>query len=162
MATKQDALKTALTALADTLGAAETQVASVPGSPPSSPSRPSTRPRRSTPAAGAPPPHRARATGGAGVTAARLAQDQASIDSAEAGLTRARAERSLATLRAPYAGRVLEVGVARHDQVGASDVAVVLVGRGVTTVTSTLSTAQVPTVRQGQRVTVTPAGGARP
>jgi HlyD family secretion protein len=101
------------------------------------------------------------ASGGT-ITAARLAQDQADIDTADAQLGEARAARGLATLRAPYAGRVLQVGLAKGDQVSASDTPVVLVGRGVTTVTTTVSNAQVPDVRRGQSVTVTPAGWTSP
>jgi HlyD family secretion protein len=164
VATKQDALKTALTTLTSTLGAAEAQVVSAAqqASQAAQQTQQQATPKHASNSGGSTgtstPSSGSGAAGGGEVTAARLAQDQASIDGAEADLTRANAERSLATLRAPYAGQVLQVGVARHDQVGASDVAVVLVGRGVTTVTSTLSTAQVPTVRQGQRVTVVPAG----
>ena len=100
-------------------------------------------------------------TGGT-VTAARLAQDQADIDTAEARLGEARAARRLATLRAPYAGRLLQVDLGRGDQVSASDTPVVLVGHGVTTVTTTVTNAQVPDVRRGQSAQVTPAGWTTP
>jgi multidrug efflux pump subunit AcrA (membrane-fusion protein) len=92
------------------------------------------------------------------VTAARLAQDQADVDTAQARLLEARAERRAATLRAPYAGRILRSDLAKGDLVAASDPAFVLVGSGATTVTTTVTTVQVPSVRRGQRVTVTPAG----
>ena len=96
------------------------------------------------------------------VTAARLAQDQADIDTANARLVQARAEREAATLRAPYAGRILRSDLSKGDLVAASDPAFVLVGQGVTTVSTTVTTAQVPSVRRGQRVTVVPAGWTTP
>ena len=92
------------------------------------------------------------------MTAARLAQDQAEIDTADARLDEARAGRRLAILRAPYAGRILQTDLARGDQVSSSDTAVVLVGQGVTTVNVVVTNAQVPDVRRGQAVSVTPAG----
>ena len=97
---------------------------------------------------------------GGTVTAARLAQDQADIDTADARLDEASASRRLAMLRAPYAGKLLQVNLARGDQASTSDTAAVLVGKGVTTVTTSVSNAQVRGVRRGQSVTVTPAGWA--
>ena len=93
---------------------------------------------------------------GDSVTAARLAQDQADIDTAQARLIQARAEREAATLRAPYAGRILQSDLAKGDLVAASDPAFVLVGSGATTVTTTVTAAQVPSVRRGQQVTSSP------
>lgn len=92
------------------------------------------------------------------VTAATLAQDEAQIDIGVADLSKAEAARSLATLRAPYAGRVVERSISRADLVTASTTAFVLVGKGVTEVSATLSSSQVEDVHPGQEVTVTPAG----
>ena len=99
---------------------------------------------------------------GGTVTAARLAQDQADIDTANARLGETKTARELATLRAPYAGRILQADLARGDLASSSDTPFVLVGQGVTTVTTTVTTAQVPDVRRGQAVAVTPAGWTSP
>jgi HlyD family secretion protein len=101
------------------------------------------------------------ASGGT-VTAARLAQDQADIDTAKAQLGVARAALRLATLRAPYAGRILRADLARGDQTSSSDTPFVLRGQGVTTVTTKVSSSQVRDVRRGQSVAVTPAGWRSP
>ena len=95
---------------------------------------------------------------GTTVTAARLAQDQAQIDTAKADLAEAKAGRALATLRAPYAGRVVQRSISHGDHVSASTAAFVLVGEGVTEVSATLSSSQVAEVHRGQQVTVSPAG----
>lgn len=95
---------------------------------------------------------------GGTVTAATLAKDQAEIDTATADLGVARASLSLATLRAPYDGRIVQVGVSRGGDISSSDTAFILVGSGVTTVTASLTTDQVASIKAGQQVTVTPAG----
>ena len=92
------------------------------------------------------------------VTAATLAQDQAQIDTAQGNLSQARAARGYATLRAPYAGQVVQSDLARQDVVSAGTTAFVLVGRGVTEVSTTLTSSQVAEVHAGQQVSVTPAG----
>jgi HlyD family secretion protein len=167
VAAKQDTLQSALADLTSTLTKAITAVTKASQSSSQSSGQDSPRGQ----AQGAPaalvstvlPSSSSSASGQGGsssgtVTAARLAQDQADIDTADARLGEANAARGLAVLRAPYAGRLLQVDVARGDQVSSSDTAVVLVGKGVTTVTTTVSNAQVPDVRRGQSVTVTPAG----
>ncbi len=92
------------------------------------------------------------ARGGGTVTAATLARDQASIDTATAELAEARAGRESATLRAPFAGRIVKVAVSKGDAVSASDAAFVLVGSGVTEVTTSVTSTQLASVRRGQRV----------
>ena len=92
------------------------------------------------------------------VTAATLAQDQAQIDTAQGDLSQARAARGYATLQAPYAGQVVQSDIARQDLVSAGTTAFVLVGRGVTEVSTTLTSSQVADVHAGQQVKVTPAG----
>lgn len=100
-------------------------------------------------------------SGGGTVTAATLAKDQASIDTAAAQLTEARRELASATLTAPFGGEILSVSVAKGDSVGASDVAVVIAGDGGTTVTTTVTLDQVDAVRTGQAAVMTPVGASR-
>jgi HlyD family secretion protein len=180
VAQKQDTLQSALSALGETLGqgvaalgkSAQSQGATQGGSGSGSPnqggqssgqpsSQPSSQPSAQSPgASGRGGEGTGQGTGGAGgaVTAARLAQDQADIDTAGARLNEARTNRQSAMLRAPYAGRILQSDIAKGDLVAASDPAFVLVGKGVTTVSASVTPAQVPSVRRGQRVTVVPAG----
>jgi HlyD family secretion protein len=173
VASKQDALQSALEALTGTLTKAITSVSKASQTSSSSQTQGQSTP--SSQSQGAPaatastgsPTSSSDGTGqsganGGAVTAARLAQDQADIDTANARLGEAQADQQLATLRAPYAGRLLQVNLARGDQASSSDTAVVLVGHGVTTVTTSVSNAQVPAVRRGQAVTVTPAGWTSP
>ena len=165
VAGKQDQLQTALASLSETLTKAVTAVTksgpSGQGSSAPSGGQSQGAPRVSTstvsPSASADNSDGGDSNGGT-VTAARLAQDQADIDTANARLGEARAARGLATLRAPYAGRILQADLARGDLTSSSDTPFVLVGQGVTTVTTTVTNAQVPEVRRGQAVTVTPAG----
>jgi HlyD family secretion protein len=173
VAVQQDALQTALTDLAGTLSKAvaavtkatqtQTQTQTQQHSTPTASSS-QTGSTHSSAATTAPTASGGGSTSSSGgtVTAAHLAKDQADIDTAQADLREARSARALATLRAPYAGRVLEVGLAHGDQVSSSETPVVLVGHGVTTVTTSVTTAQVPDVRRGQAATVTPAGWSTP
>jgi HlyD family secretion protein len=168
VAGKQDQLQGALASLAETLTKAVTAVTKSTGpqdSNGSSGGQSQGAPRVSTstvaPSSSAENSDSGGPSGGPSggtVTAARLAQDQADIDTAEAQLGVARAARELATLRAPYVGRILQVDIGRGDQTSSSDSPFVLVGRGVTTVTTTVTNTQVPAVRRGQSVSVTPAG----
>lgn len=95
-------------------------------------------------------------------TAAQLASDQAAIDTAVASVGEARANLHAATLRAPVAGVVLQREVAKGDSVSSGTAAVILRGRGATEVSSSLTSAQLSTVKVGQKVSVTPAGWAKP
>lgn len=95
------------------------------------------------------------ATTGSGSSAAR---DQAAVVAARASLTSAQESARSAVLTAPIGGTVVAVDIARGDTVSTSQTAVTVVGRGATTVTGTLSLAQVPRVKVGQRVRVVPAG----
>lgn len=101
--------------------------------------------------------------GGSGgtVTAATLAKDQASIDTAAAQLTEARRELASATLTAPFAGEILSVSVAKGDKVGASDVAVVIAGDGGTTVITAVTLDQIDAVKTGQAAVMTPVGASK-
>jgi HlyD family secretion protein len=170
VAGKQDLLQTALTSLSETLTKAVTAVTKTSQPEQGSSDTPSGSqaqgaPRVSTSTV-APSSSADNGDGGASnggtVTAARLAQDQADIDTANAQLGEAGAARGLATLRAPYAGRILQADLTRGDLTSSSDTPFVLLGQGVTTVTTTVTTAQVPGVRRGQAVTVTPAGWTSP
>jgi HlyD family secretion protein len=161
---KQDALQAALQALGDTLTAAVatleqsgagsgTSGGSGSGSDSSSGSS-----GGSSGGADSSSGRSSGATGGATVTAATLAQDQAGIDTANAGLDEAEQELDATTLTAPFAGTILKVSVTKGDSVGASDVAVVIVGHGDTTVTTTVTADQISDVKRGQTASVTPAG----
>lgn len=99
--------------------------------------------------------------GGGTVTAATLAKDQATIDTAVAQLTEARRELASATLTAPFSGEILSVSVAKGDTVGASDVAVVIAGDGGTTVTTTVTLDQIDDVKTSQAAVMTPVGASK-
>ena len=166
VADKQDTLESALSALSDTLTKAIASVtkASQSSGGQSTPSgqtqgAPAASTSTVSPSDTSDSSDQNGSSGGT-VTAARLAQDQADIDTADARLDEATASRQLAVLRAPYAGKLLQVNLARGDQASTSDTAAVLVGKGVTTVTTSVSNTQVRGVRRGQSVTVTPAGWA--
>lgn len=96
------------------------------------------------------------------MTAATLAQDQASIDTGKAQLTEAERALASAKLTAPFDGEILSVSVAKGDVVGASDVAVVIADDGATTVTATVSLDQIDSVKTGQAASITPAGALKP
>ena len=100
-------------------------------------------------------------SGGGAASAAMLAQDQASIDTAEAALTEAERNRDAASLTAPFDGTILSVAPAKGDTVAAEDVVIVIVGDGDTTATTTVTTEQVGDVKVGQTASVTPAGATK-
>lgn len=170
VATQQDALQQALTTLAGTLEKATTASShttqSSGGTQSGSQSGGAQSQQPSAASAGTGSGGGSGSAGSSGssgssqgaVTAARLAQDQADIDTAAADLTTAQSQRDSATLTAPYAGRIVQVPVKRTDAVGSSDIVAVLIGKGVTTVTTTVTAAQRPDVRVGQSATVLPAG----
>ncbi|GAB4006524.1 HlyD family efflux transporter periplasmic adaptor subunit [Nocardioides ultimimeridianus] len=147
VADAQDDLKTALDTLTTDLTTALTTTGS-PSSPssPSAPSSPSTR----TPSTSS--------SGGTTVTAATLARDQASIDQARADLVSALAARRAAVVRAPLAGQLRSLPVARGDAVAAGDDVAVIVGKGLTTVEIEATQAQAAELRVGGTASVTPAG----
>jgi HlyD family secretion protein len=95
------------------------------------------------------------------VTAARLAADQAQVDRSNADLVAARLAARAATLRAPVDGEVVAVDVASGDAADTSSTAVTLVGAGATTVTGSVSLAQVPSVRRGQTARVLLSGATK-
>jgi HlyD family secretion protein len=174
VATKQDALQSALQTLSKTLDAAIAAVqkasstagsstgstgggsSSGSGSSSSSGSTGSTGSTGSSSSAG-------RTSGSSGgSSASSLAEDQAAIDTAKAQLTEAKLAVDSATLTAPYEGRILSVSIAKGDDVGSSDVVMVLVGDGGTTATTTVTADQVASIKKGQTAEVTPAGADKP
>ena len=156
VAQKQDALQEALEDLATTLTAAIETLGGMGGTPASSAGSGSSGSGNTSAAdAGSNAP---RAT----VTAATLAQDQAAIDTAQARLKEAELARKAATLRAPFDGTVLDVSVERGDAVSATDPALILVGDGGSTVTTTVTVDQIARVEKGQQARVTPAGFDEP
>lgn len=92
------------------------------------------------------------------VTAATLAQDQASIDRAKADLASAKADLAGAVVRAPADGTVVSLAVATADDVSAGDTVATVVAPGLTTVTVEASATQAAQLEQGMDVEVTPAG----
>lgn len=148
VADKQDVLQKALQDLDATLTSAIKALGSSSGTP-----RPSDDSSSSSTGS-----DRSGGNGGSSPSAGSLAQDQAAVDTAEAELTEAKIARKAATLTAPFAGTVLDVSVATGDSVSSSDVAVILVGDGGTTVTTSVTVEQVAKVKVGQIARVTPAG----
>ncbi len=151
----QTALQTALETLSGTLTEA---LAAVQDSATASPSAAST-PAASTPTA----PEASGGTGGTGgagptVTAATLAQDQASIDKARAELASARADLAGAVVRAPADGTVVDLAVAAGSTVAAGDTVATVVAPGLTTVAAEVSATQAARLKAGLDVEVTPAG----
>jgi HlyD family secretion protein len=110
------------------------------------------------------------ATGGAGAapaTAAQLATDQASLDSANAQLSVARQNMAAATLVAPITGTVALVNVTPGQQVTGSQGSgtsadFVIEGTGGEEATTTVSVSHVGEIRVGQPATVTLDGSATP
>lgn len=100
-------------------------------------------------------------TGGQSVTAATLAKDQASIDSARAGLIKASQALTGATIKAPTTGTVGQVSISRGGSVGAGSTAIVVIAPGTTTVALNVSSTQVAQLKVGQKASVTPAGASR-
>lgn len=92
------------------------------------------------------------------VTAATLAEDQASIDRAAADLAAARASLQAAVVRAPADGTVLSLAVAYGDQVASGDAVAVLVAPGLTTVSLEVTASQAAQLTVDTPVEVTPAG----
>lgn len=96
--------------------------------------------------------------GGGTVTAATLAKDQASIDQARADLVAAQQELAMASVTAPFAGRIVAVDAAVGDSVAAGTEVFVLVSQGTTTVQVSVSSTQVQELKVGQVARATPAG----
>jgi HlyD family secretion protein len=99
--------------------------------------------------------------GGRSVTAATLAQDQASIDTAKASLVKATQALAGATITAPASGTVAQVSLARGDDATAGSDAIVVISPGTTTVELSVSDTQVARLEVGQRARVTPAGASQ-
>jgi HlyD family secretion protein len=95
------------------------------------------------------------------VTAATLAHDQAAIEQAKADLASANEALAGAVLRAPHAGTVAEVDIAKGDAASAGTTAFVVVSPGLTTLEVTVSDTQLRSLELGQQVTVTPAGATK-
>ncbi|KAB2811569.1 efflux RND transporter periplasmic adaptor subunit [Pimelobacter simplex] len=143
----QKSLQTALLALGKTLTTA-TPTADTPTSTPVTETPASETPASETPTRS--------------VTAATLADDQASIDRARADLTQARADLRAAVVRAPADGTVTALSVASGDQVTAGDTVATVVAPGVTTVTLEVTEDQAAQLEAGTPVAVTPAGASDP
>lgn len=167
VADKQDALQTALETLSATLTRAVAALEKTNGSntaPSTGKSSSNGSSSKSSSAAGSAPSTSSAPSSGGGTGATpranSIAQDQAAIDTAEAQLTEAKLTADMATLTAPFSGKLLSVSVTKGDTVDLTAVAVVLVGSGTTTATTTVTIDQIPDVERGQTATVTPAGSA--
>jgi HlyD family secretion protein len=124
----------------------------------------------STPAASSSTPSTSSSTGarvstgssasqGEGVTAATLARDQSSIDTARAALVRAEAALDRTELTAPIAGTVAAVSVSPGDSVTATTVAVVVTGDdGNVEVTIDVAESDIRSIIVGQQASVTADG----
>ncbi|WP_141799375.1 biotin/lipoyl-binding protein [Nocardioides sp. SLBN-35] len=96
------------------------------------------------------------------VTAATLADDQAAIDKAKSDLASARADLEAAAVRAPAAGTVTSLSVAKGDDVSSGDTIAVVVAPGVTTVSLEVTETQAARLRTGTAVEATPSGATDP
>ena len=96
----------------------------------------------------------------AGISAARLATDQAAIDHAEADLVEARATLAQARIVAPIGGRVAAFDVSRGDPVSASDVVATIVSGSGVVIETTVPESRIRQVHVGQKVRVTPSGAS--
>ena len=94
------------------------------------------------------------------VTAATLARDQAQIEQARADVVAADQALNGAVLRAPHAGRVVQVAAEKGASASAGTTAFVIVTQGLTTVTASVTDTQLRDLEEGQAATVTPAGAA--
>lgn len=155
----QQSLQVALLALGKTLSAAAADASKPTATPTQTPSQtPTQQPAASPEATPEATPSGATRT----VTAATLADDQASIDRARADLTQARANLRAAVVRAPADGTVTSLGVAAGDQVAAGDTIASVVAPGLTTITLQVSKDQAARLQVGAMVQVTPAGASDP
>lgn len=165
VAEKQDVLQKSLEALSATLATAVKEAGQSGSSDAKTTTATPTPTKTATPTESSAPAESKASTkaapgGGGTVTAASLAKDQASIDTAKAELTEARRALKSAKLTAPFSGEILSVSAAKGDAVSASDAVIVIVGDGATTVTTTVTLEQVDDVERGQTAAVTPAGAA--
>lgn len=169
----QTALQKALDALAETLSTAAGQTDKNPSQASSAssdnPAQGQSKPTAAasdSPSAASPssPSSGSGASDGSGsrtVTAATLASDQANIDSARADLVTAQQSLTGAALRAPHAGTVGEVDVAKGDAASAGTTAFVVLSPGATDVDLVVTSTQVAKLTVGQVAEVTPAGASK-
>jgi len=94
-------------------------------------------------------------------SAKQIASDEAAVVAARASLVSAREAARAATLRSPIKGKVVDVAVTKGDSASTSTTAVTVLGAGATTVSGTVTLAQIPDVKVGQSVGVVPAGWSR-
>ena len=94
-------------------------------------------------------------------SAATLAQDQAEIDQAEADLVAAQQELAMATVTAPFGGRVVSVDTTKGASVSSGTAVIVLVSQGTTTVQVTATSTQVRSLELGQQATATAVGSTK-
>lgn len=145
----QDALAKALDALAGVLTKAL-------GSVGKSPSTPSSAART----AATPDTSDSSPSGGATITAARLASDQAQIEQARADLVTAEQARAQATLRSTRSGKVVALEVGVGDAVTAGTPEITVVGGKAVTVVGTATETQLDQLEVGQTVRVTVPGSS--
>ncbi len=88
-------------------------------------------------------------------TPEQIASDQAAIDTAEANLTEAAQSLKEATLTSPINGTAVSVGITVGDTVsaGSSTAIITIVGTKSYEAQATLDSAQIPTVKVGQKAT---------
>ena len=96
------------------------------------------------------------------VSAARLAADQASADAAAAQVTLAQANLAEARVVSPIDGTVVTVSVTPGASAGAGSTAFVIAGLDSYQVVTTVTVADLPDLKVGQRASVQPDGMSSP
>ncbi|HWU31348.1 MAG TPA: HlyD family efflux transporter periplasmic adaptor subunit, partial [Marmoricola sp.] len=84
----------------------------------------------------------------------------ASVDAAEASVVSAQVARDQMVLRAPIAGKVVNVGVAVGGTASTSSAAITLVGNGANTVVLSVPLAQIPEIKVGEKARVVISGAS--
>lgn len=156
----QDALQAAITTLSGTVGIAVKSVSSAEATPAQSPEQSSNQSPAQSPDQSSEQSSDQTAPGGATVSAAQLAQDQAAIDDARAAVLRAEQELAAAVIRAPRAGRIVALHTSKGAEVKAGDTVAVLFAGKAVAVEVSLSEDQVSRVKVGQRATVRAPGSS--
>lgn len=99
-------------------------------------------------------------TGNGTVTAARLASDQAAIDTARADLITARAVLARGVVTAPITGRVVALDASAGDTVASGDAAAVVTNGKALIVGASVTESRIRSIRTGQTVRVTSPGSS--
>ena len=157
----QATLQAALDALASFLQEVAEQPVEEPEQPTEQPSPQPELPEQQPPGEVEQPTQPETSEGSTTASAATLAQDQAEIDQAEADLVAAQQELAMATVTAPFGGRVVSVDTTKGASVSSGTAVIVLVSQGTTTVQVTATSTQVRSLELGQQATATAVGSTK-